>query len=112
MNETEIPATKADIFELRRLIESKFPGVPVATAATLPPSYGGDTTRLRGDAAAAKYCGYATRRAFLAFAARHRVFPIVEARIKFWRLLDLDRAKRPKSENPAVWRPGRIGGGR
>lgn len=99
-NHADAPATKGDIEALRALIETRLPLAPATT----------DTDRFRGDAAAAKYSGYKTRRAFLAFAARHRVFPIIEGRIKYWPRRDLDRAKRGKPENPAVWRAGKGGG--
>lgn len=96
----DAPATKGDIEALRALIEARLvPAQPEPSAI--------NTTRLRGDAAAAKYVGYKTRRAFIAWTKRHRVFPIVEGRIKFWLIRDLDRAIRPKPENPAVWRPGK-----
>lgn len=99
----DAPATKGDIEALKALIETRLspaqPEVPTV-----------NTTRLRGDASAAKYAGYKTRKAFIAFAARHRIFPIVEGRTKFWPRAALDRAMRGKTENPAVWRPGKGGG--
>lgn len=99
----DAPATKGDIEALRALIETRLTPAPASTPGT-------DITRVRGDAAAAKYCGYATRRAFIAFTVRHRIFPIQEGRTKFWPVRDLDRAKRGKPENPAVWRAGKGGG--
>lgn len=92
--------TQEDIDRIAAAVVAKLPAAPAsATPPTAAP------IRLRGDAAAAEHCGYKSRRAFLAFTKRHRLFPIQEGRTKFWPVRDLDRALRPKPENPAVWRP-------